>query len=100
MTPMTTASAVNTTDKFTTSSKPIQLRYRGITYWYDPNQRAKKQNLQTLNKNHKGNQSYTLIYRGNQYVVDSAAYPAQPTRGDQTVTLHYRGNCYQVQRAI
>jgi hypothetical protein len=100
MTPMTTGSADNTTDEFTTSSKPIQLRYRGITYWFDPNQRAKKQNLQTLNRSYEGNQRYTLVYRGNQYVVDSVAYPAQPTKGEQTVTLQYRGTCYQVQRAI
>jgi hypothetical protein len=100
MTPMTNESAIDTTNNFTTSSKLIQLRYRGITYWYDQNQRTKKQNLQTLNRDYKGDQNYTLIYRGNQYVVDSAAYPAQPTRSDQAVTLQYHGTCYQVQRVV
>ncbi|MFN6568950.1 DUF4278 domain-containing protein [Dendronalium sp. ChiSLP03b] len=72
----------------------MKLHYRGLSYEYDPNQKAK----QPFQPVPKSGRAYDLMYRGVTYRVDPNAQSAEDPLSLPAYKLIYRGLTYLINR--
>ncbi len=71
----------------------MKLFYRGSSYEYDPSQVGSGKKGVTLNEAREPQPTFSLKYRGANYLVDPNAEAAIPTL-QTTSTLSYHGTTY------